>query len=153
MVSSGIGKRVKSGEILLAHNGILFLDELHEFSSATIEPLRKLLETKEVIISKSVAHIKFPANFQLIAAINPCKCGYLNDSLKAYNKTPICSRNYQPKMSGPILDKFDLHIESRNSNEHYTYDHILNTSNEESSEGRCLNEKCTSNLSRKIRRI
>lgn len=133
MVGGGIGKRVKPGEISLAHNGVLFLDELPEFSSGVIEALRQPLETKEVMISRSGAHIKFPANFQLIAAMNPCKCGYLNDPSKACSKAPICSRNYQSKISGPILDRFDLHIEVGNSDEHFTYDRILNPSNEESS--------------------
>lgn len=134
MVGGGIGKRVKPGEISLAHNGVLFLDELPEFSSGVIEALRQPLETKEVMISRSGAHIKFPSNFQLIAAMNPCKCGYLNDPSKACSKAPLCSRNYQSKISGPILDRFDLHIEVGNSSDYYTYDHIINSgSNEESS--------------------
>jgi len=133
MVGGGVGKRVKPGEISLAHNGVLFLDELPEFSSGVIEALRQPIETKEVMISRSGAHIKFPANFQLIAAMNPCKCGYLNDSAKACTKAPICGRTYQSKVSGPILDRFDLHIEVGNSSDHYTYEHMLSVSDEESS--------------------
>jgi magnesium chelatase family protein len=133
MVGGGIGKKVKPGEISLAHNGILFLDELPEFSSVVIEALRQPLETKEVLISRSGAHIKFPSNFQLIAAMNPCKCGYLNDAAKACNRAPICARNYQSKISGPILDRFDLHIEVGNSENQFVYDHILSASDEESS--------------------
>ena len=88
MVGGGAGRRVKPGEISLAHNGVLFLDELPEFNSGVIESLRQPIETKEVIISRSGAHIKYPANFQLIAAMNPCKCGYLDDPRKACGKTP-----------------------------------------------------------------
>ena len=133
MVGGGIGKRVKPGEISLAHNGVLFLDELPEFSSGVIESLRQPIETKEVMISRSGAHVKFPASFQLVAAMNPCKCGYLNDESKACTRAPVCARSYQAKVSGPILDRFDLHIEVGNANEHYTYDQILNPNDEESS--------------------
>lgn len=133
MVGGGIGKRIKPGEISLAHNGVLFLDELPEFNPGVIEALRQPLETKEVMISRSGNHIKFPANFQLVAAMNPCKCGYLNDASKACSKAPICSRNYQSKVSGPILDRFDLHIEVGDSSNNYNYDHLLNSSDEESS--------------------
>ncbi|MES2214506.1 MAG: YifB family Mg chelatase-like AAA ATPase [Pseudomonadota bacterium] len=111
MVGGGIGKRVKPGEISLAHNGILFLDELPEFPSSVIESLRQPIETAEVLISRSNSHVKFPANFQLIAAMNPCKCGYLDDESRACNKAPICGENYQMKVSGPIMDRFDIHIE------------------------------------------
>jgi magnesium chelatase family protein len=111
MVGGGIGTRVKPGEISLAHNGILFLDELPEFPPSVIESLRQPIETAEVLISRANAHVKFPANFQLIAAMNPCKCGYLDDASKACNKAPICGENYQMKISGPIMDRFDIHIE------------------------------------------
>ncbi|RTK92793.1 MAG: ATP-binding protein [Rickettsiales bacterium] len=133
MVGGGVGRRVKPGEISLAHNGVLFLDELPEFSPGVIESLRQPLETKEVIISRSGNHVKYPSNFQLIAAMNPCKCGYLNDPQKACNKAPSCATSYQSKVSGPILDRFDLHIEIGNSGEDYAYEHILSDSNEESS--------------------
>lgn len=127
------GRRVKPGEISLAHNGVLFLDELPEFNSGMIESLRQPMETNEVTISRSGAHIKYPANFQLIAAMNPCKCGYLDDPQKACSKAPICANNYQAKISGPILDRFDLHIEVGNSENEYNYEDILSSSGEESS--------------------
>ncbi len=133
MVGGGAGRRVRPGEISLAHNGVLFLDELPEFNSAVIESLRQPMETREVMISRSGTHVTYPANFQLIAAMNPCKCGYLDDPLKACNKAPICASSYQSKISGPILDRFDLHIEVGNSQEHYSYDQVLNATEEEPS--------------------
>ena len=133
MVGGGAGRRVRPGEISLAHNGVLFLDELPEFNSAVIESLRQPMETREVMISRSGTHITYPANFQLIAAMNPCKCGYLDDPLKACNKAPICTSSYQSKISGPILDRFDLHIEVGNSQDHYSYDQVLNATEEEPS--------------------
>lgn len=111
MVGGGVGKRVKPGEISLAHNGVLFLDELPEFPPNVIESLRQPIETGEVLISRSGSHTRYPANFQLVAAMNPCKCGYLSDPYKACAKAPKCGSDYQMKISGPILDRFDLHIE------------------------------------------
>jgi magnesium chelatase family protein len=122
MVGGGVGKRVKPGEITLAHNGVLFLDELPEFLPNVIESLRQSIETGEVLISRSNAHIKFPANFQLIAAMNPCKCGYLGDPYKACAKAPKCGNDYQMRISGPIMDRFDLHIEVASIN---LYNHEL----------------------------
>lgn len=110
MVGGGMARRIKPGEISLAHNGVLFLDELPEFSSAVLDALRQPMEAREVLISRSNAHINFPANFQLIAAMNPCKCGYLGDSSKECRKAPICGDDYQMKISGPILDRFDIFI-------------------------------------------
>ncbi len=134
MVGGGAGRRVKPGEISLAHNGVLFLDELPEFNTGVIESLRQPLEAKEVLISRSGAHIKYPANFQLIAAMNPCKCGYLNDPFKACSRAPSCATSYQSKISGPILDRFDLHIEVGSSEESFAYEQILSASEEESSQ-------------------
>lgn len=114
MVGGGIGKRVKPGEISLAHNGVLFLDELPEFPPSVIESLRQPIENGEVLVSRANSHIKYPADFQLIAAMNPCKCGYLNDVERSCSKAPICGENYQKRISGPILDRFDLHIEVPN---------------------------------------
>lgn len=111
MVGGGMGKRIKPGEISLAHNGVLFLDELPEFPSSVIESLRAPIETEEVLIARASAHVKYPANFQLIAAMNPCKCGYLNDAHKACTRAPKCGSDYQMRISGPIMDRFDLHIE------------------------------------------
>lgn len=134
MVGGGAGRKVKPGEISLAHNGVLFLDELPEFATGVIEALRQPLETKEVMIARSGTHIKYPANFQLIAAMNPCKCGYLNDQYKACARAPACASSYQSKVSGPILDRFDLHIEVGNNDEDYPYHHILSKLEEERSE-------------------
>ncbi len=111
MIGGGMGRKIKPGEISLAHNGVLFLDELPEFPSAVIESLRQPMETKNVLISRSGMQVKYPANFQLIAAMNPCKCGYLGDEFRECNKAPNCGSNYQSKISGPILDRFDLHVE------------------------------------------
>lgn len=111
MVGGGVGKKVKPGEISLAHNGVLFLDELPEFPSQVIEALRQPIETKEVLISRANSHVKYPANFQLIAAMNPCKCGYLGNDEKSCHKAPKCGQDYQMKISGPILDRFDIYVE------------------------------------------
>lgn len=116
MVGGGVGRKVKPGEISLAHNGVLFLDELPEFPPNVIEALRQPIETASVLISRSNAHIRYPANFQLVAAMNPCKCGYLGDEYKACNKAPKCGSDYQMKISGPIMDRFDLHIEVSSAN-------------------------------------
>ncbi len=107
----GGGKRAKPGEISLAHRGILFLDELPEFPRAVLEALRQPLETRTVSISRAHAHITYPADFQLIAAMNPCKCGYLSDVNRACSKAPRCGQDYQAKISGPMLDRFDLHVD------------------------------------------
>ena len=133
MVGGGNNRKIKPGEISLAHNGVLFLDELPEFNTAVIEALRQPLETRQVVISRSGSNITYPANFQLVAAMNPCKCGYLSDPHKACNKAPACATSYQTKISGPVLDRFDLHIEVGNQNEDYMYDNILQESNEEPS--------------------
>jgi len=110
MVGGGFGNKVKPGEISLAHNGVLFLDELPEFQSSVIESLRQPIETGEVLISRVNSHIKYPSRFQLVAAMNPCKCGYLSEPSKECNKAPRCGMDYQGKISGPILDRFDLQI-------------------------------------------
>ncbi|MCC8406051.1 MAG: YifB family Mg chelatase-like AAA ATPase [Rickettsia endosymbiont of Sceptobius lativentris] len=131
MVGGGVGKKVKPGEITLAHNGVLFLDELPEFPHNVIDSLRQPIENGEILISRSSAHIKYPANFQLIAAMNPCKCGYLGDTYKECMKAPKCASDYQMKVSGPIMDRFDLHIEVSNINI-YNYDFITDNSEEKS---------------------
>jgi len=123
MVGGGVGRRVKPGEISLAHNGVLFLDELPEFATGVIEALRQPIETGEILISRSGMQVKYPANFQLIAAMNPCKCGYLGDVSKECNKAPTCNSSYQGKISGPILDRFDLHVEVSNE-EDYNFDSV-----------------------------
>lgn len=107
----GGGHKAKPGEISLAHNGILFLDELPEFSRTTLEALRQPLETGEVLVSRVNYHVTFPARFQLIAAMNPCRCGHLNDAELACNKAPKCGQDYQNKLSGPLLDRIDLYVD------------------------------------------
>lgn len=107
----GGGKDAKPGEVTLAHNGVLFLDELPEFSKQVLESLRQPLEAKNITIARVNSHVTYPANFQLIAAMNPCRCGYFNDNpaLKC-RKAPICAEDYQKRISGPLLDRFDMHV-------------------------------------------
>ncbi|MFT7086827.1 MAG: magnesium chelatase family protein [Rickettsiales bacterium] len=107
----GGGSKAKPGEISLAHNGILFLDELAEFPRQVLDSLRQPIENGNVTISRVQSHINYPADFQLIAAMNPCKCGYLSDQAKACKKAPICGRDYQAKISGPLMDRMDIIIE------------------------------------------
>jgi magnesium chelatase family protein len=111
IVGGGMGSKVKPGEISLAHKGVLFLDELPEFNSATIDSLRQPLETGEILIARSNWHVTYPADFQLVAAMNPCKCGYLGDEQKQCSKAPLCAQSYLSKISGPILDRFSMHVE------------------------------------------
>lgn len=105
----GGGMRARPGEISLAHQGVLFLDELPEFSRSALEALRQPLETGTVTVSRVNAQMTYPARFQLIAAMNPCKCGYLGDASRACSRVPKCGTDYQAKISGPILDRIDLH--------------------------------------------
>jgi magnesium chelatase family protein len=107
----GGGKRALPGEISLAHNGVLFLDELPEFPRGVLESLRQPLETGTVSVARAAAHVTYPARFQLIAAMNPCRCGYLSDAERACNKAPRCASEYQSKISGPLFDRFDMAIE------------------------------------------
>ncbi|MBY0355349.1 MAG: YifB family Mg chelatase-like AAA ATPase [Rickettsiales bacterium] len=107
----GGGKRAKPGEISLAHHGVLFLDELPEFPRAALEALRQPLESGTVSIARALAHITYPARFQLIAAMNPCRCGHLGDATLACSKAPRCGSEYQSRLSGPFLDRIDLTIE------------------------------------------
>ena len=104
----GGGRKAQPGEISLAHNGILFLDELPEFSREALETLRQPLETGEIWIARASAHIRYPCRFLLIAAANPCKCGYLYQAERACNKAPHCGAHYFQRLSEPLLDRFDL---------------------------------------------
>ena len=107
----GGGKGAKPGEISLAHNGILFLDELPEFPRHVLETLRQPLETGEIMISRANAHVKYPCKFSLIAAANPCKCGFMTDPDQACGRAPNCGADYLGRISGPLMDRFDLRIE------------------------------------------
>lgn len=107
----GGGSPPRPGEISLAHHGVLFLDELPEFPRAALEALREPLETGAITIARAARRAEFPARFQLIAAMNPCPCGYLGSSLKACRCTPDQVARYQGKLSGPLLDRIDLHVE------------------------------------------
>jgi magnesium chelatase family protein len=107
----GGGTPPRPGEISLAHNGVLFLDELAEVKRSALEALREPLENGHITISRAATQAKFPARFQLIAAMNPCPCGYLGSSLKACRCTPDQVARYQGKLSGPLLDRIDLQVE------------------------------------------
>jgi magnesium chelatase family protein len=107
----GGGSRVKPGEVSLAHHGVLFLDELPEFNRATLEALRQPLESGRVTVARANAHVTYPARFQLVAAMNPCRCGHLMDPTRSCARGPRCGADYQAKLSGPLLDRIDLTID------------------------------------------
>ncbi|MGH6634225.1 MAG: YifB family Mg chelatase-like AAA ATPase, partial [Sphingopyxis sp.] len=107
----GGGLRVRPGEVSLAHLGVLFLDELPEFQRGVLDSLRQPLETGEVSVARANAHVTFPARVQLVAAMNPCRCGHLGDPALACSRAPRCAADYQAKLSGPLLDRIDLHVE------------------------------------------
>jgi len=107
----GGGLRAKPGEVSLAHLGVLFLDELPEFSRTVLDSLRQPLETGEAVVARANAHVSYPARVQLVAAMNPCRCGYLADPAQACSKAPKCGADYQARISGPLFDRIDLHID------------------------------------------
>ena len=107
----GGGQWPRPGEISLAHRGVLFLDEMPEFSLHTLEVLRQPLEDKVVTISRAQGSLTFPANFMLIGAQNPCPCGYFGDPEKACSCSPGLVSKYQKRLSGPLLDRIDIHVE------------------------------------------
>ena len=108
----GGGKGAKPGEISLAHNGVLFLDEFPEFARPVLETLRQPIETGEVVVARANAHVRYPCRFLLIAAANPCKCGYLTDPARACTRAPVCGEDYLGRISGPLMDRFDLRVEA-----------------------------------------
>ncbi|MBC8338688.1 MAG: YifB family Mg chelatase-like AAA ATPase [Alphaproteobacteria bacterium] len=107
----GGGHRVKPGEVSLSHLGVLFLDELPEFQRGALEALRQPLETGRVTIARANAHVTYPASIQLIAAMNPCRCGHLDNPAEACSQAPGCADKYQSRISGPLFDRIDLHVD------------------------------------------
>ncbi|WP_300520128.1 YifB family Mg chelatase-like AAA ATPase [Aliiroseovarius sp.] len=107
----GGGRGAKPGEISLAHHGVLFMDEFPEFNRTVLETLRQPIETGEVVVARANAHVRYPCRFMLVAAANPCKCGYLSDANRACNRAPGCGADYMGRISGPLMDRFDLRLE------------------------------------------
>ena len=107
---TGGGQRAKPGEVSLAHRGVLFLDELPEFPRQALEALRQPMESGRTTVSRASAHITYPARFQLIAAMNPCRCGYLGDGSRECGRAPRCGEDYQNRISGPVIDRIDLTV-------------------------------------------
>lgn len=107
----GGGRGAKPGEVSMAHNGVLFLDEFPEFQRQVLETLRQPIETGEVMVARANAHVNYPCRFLLVAAANPCKCGYLSDPARACSKAPVCGEDYLGRISGPLMDRFDIRIE------------------------------------------
>jgi len=107
----GGGRGAKPGEISLAHNGVLFLDEFPEFPRPVLETLRQPIETGQVIVARANAHVHYPCRFMLIAAANPCKCGHLADAGRACSRAPGCGEDYLGRISGPLMDRFDLRLD------------------------------------------
>ncbi|WP_299609328.1 YifB family Mg chelatase-like AAA ATPase [uncultured Tateyamaria sp.] len=107
----GGGRGAKPGEASLAHNGVLFMDEFPEFPRTVLETLRQPIETGEVMVARANNHIKYPCRFMLVAAANPCKCGYLSDASRACGRAPACGDDYLGRISGPLMDRFDLRVD------------------------------------------
>jgi magnesium chelatase family protein len=107
----GGGKGAKPGEISLAHNGVLFMDEFPEFARPVLETLRQPIETGDVVVARANAHVRYPCRFMLVAAANPCKCGFMTDPARACARVPVCGEDYLGRISGPLMDRFDLRVE------------------------------------------
>jgi magnesium chelatase family protein len=107
----GGGRQAKPGEISLAHNGVLFMDEFPEFPRQVLDTLRQPIETGEVMVARANAHVRYPCRFLLVAAANPCRCGYLTEPARACARVPACGEDYLGRVSGPLMDRFDLRIE------------------------------------------
>jgi magnesium chelatase family protein len=105
---TGGGQRAKPGEVSLAHRGVLFLDELPEFPRQALEALRQPMEAGRTTVARAAAHVTYPARFQLVAAMNPCRCGHLGDGARECGRAPRCGEEYQNRISGPLLDRIDL---------------------------------------------
>jgi magnesium chelatase family protein len=142
----GGGSPPKPGEISLAHHGVLFLDELPEFPRRALEALREPLENGRITLSRAATQAEFPAQFQLIAAMNPCPCGYLGSPLKACRCTPDQIARYQGKLSGPLLDRIDLQVEVAT----LLPDELLQASAGESTQ--CVRKRCVAAHARAINR-
>ncbi|WP_439815547.1 YifB family Mg chelatase-like AAA ATPase [Zavarzinia sp. CC-PAN008] len=108
---TGGGLRARPGEASLAHLGVLFLDELPEFQRAALDSLRQPLETGRILVARANHHVSYPARFQLVAAMNPCRCGHLAEPAQACGRAPKCAVDYQARISGPMLDRIDLHVD------------------------------------------
>ena len=107
----GGGHGAKPGEVSLAHHGVLFLDGMSEFNRAVLETLRQPLETGRVTVARANNHAHYPCRFMLLAAANPCRCGHLADPTAACSRAPACGEDYLGRISGPLLDRFDLRVE------------------------------------------
>ena len=105
------GQRAKPGEVSLAHRGVLFLDELPEFPRPALEALRQPMESGQTTVARALAHVTYPARFQLVAAMNPCRCGYLGDASRACSRAPRCGEDYLGRISGPLLDRIDITVQ------------------------------------------
>ncbi len=107
----GGGRRANPGEVSLAHQGVLFLDELPEFGRQVLDTLRQPVETGRAVIARANMHVTYPARFQLVAAMNPCRCGHLDDAARACSRAPKCATDYRARISGPMLDRIDIFVE------------------------------------------
>ena len=107
----GGGLRARPGEVSLAHLGVLFLDELPEFGRQALDSLRQPIETGRAVVARANAHVSYPARFQLVAAMNPCRCGHLADPALACPRAPKCALEYQARLSGPLLDRIDIYVD------------------------------------------
>jgi len=107
----GGGRGAKPGEVSLAHNGVLFMDEFPEFPRTVLETLRQPIESGEVMIARANNHVKYPCRFMLVAAANPCKCGFLSEPARACSRAPACGDDYMGRISGPLMDRFDLRVD------------------------------------------
>ncbi len=108
---AGGGKGAKPGEVSLAHNGVLFMDELPEFPRQVLETLRQPVESGEIMVARANAHIRYPCRFLLVAAANPCRCGHMTDPARACARVPACGEDYLGRISGPLMDRFDLRVD------------------------------------------